>query len=144
MYLMYGDEADLAQGDKAFIVCGAIFLDADRAKALHDAVEEARREAHFASFDSLKLGTNTKPANCSQETHPAQKTRVLEKAEESRFPPQDGTWAPGYYSVLFEDPDGIRLEMCFVPGAGVLEAGVSFDPKDGYGGGGGGEGGGGE
>ena len=20
--------------------------------------------------------------------------------------PQDGTWAPGYYSVLFEDPDG--------------------------------------
>jgi hypothetical protein len=28
--------------------------------------------------------------------------------------------APGYYSVLFEDPDGIRLEMCFVRGAGVL------------------------
>ena len=46
--------------------------------------------------------------------------------------PEEGTWAPGYYSVLFEDPDGIRLEMCFVPGAGVLEAGVSFDPKDGY------------
>lgn len=46
--------------------------------------------------------------------------------------PEEGTWAPGYYSVLFEDPDGIRLEMCFVPGAGVLEAGASFDPKDGY------------
>jgi catechol 2,3-dioxygenase-like lactoylglutathione lyase family enzyme len=46
--------------------------------------------------------------------------------------PEEGTWAPGYYSVLFEDPDGIRLEMCFVPGAGVLEAGVSFDPEDGY------------
>jgi catechol 2,3-dioxygenase-like lactoylglutathione lyase family enzyme len=46
--------------------------------------------------------------------------------------PEEGTWAPGYYSVLFEDPDGIRLEMCFVPGAGVLEAGVSFDPKEGY------------
>jgi hypothetical protein len=27
--------------------------------------------------------------------------------------PEEGTWAPGYYSVLFEDPDGIRLEMCF-------------------------------
>ena len=24
-------------------------------------------------------------------------------------PPEDGPWAPGYYSVLFEDPDGIRL-----------------------------------
>jgi catechol 2,3-dioxygenase-like lactoylglutathione lyase family enzyme len=46
--------------------------------------------------------------------------------------PEEGSWAPGYYSVLFEDPDGIRLEICFVPGAGVLEAGVSFDPKEGY------------
>jgi catechol 2,3-dioxygenase-like lactoylglutathione lyase family enzyme len=26
--------------------------------------------------------------------------------------PQDGTWAPGYYSVLFEDPDGIRWRAC--------------------------------
>ncbi|HME21055.1 MAG TPA: VOC family protein [Acetobacteraceae bacterium] len=49
--------------------------------------------------------------------------------------PEEGTWAPGYYSVLFEDPDGIRLEMCFVPGAGVLEVGVSFNPEDGYAGG---------
>ena len=31
--------------------------------------------------------------------------------------PQEGTWAPGYYYVLFEDPDGIRLEVNFVPGA---------------------------
>jgi uncharacterized glyoxalase superfamily protein PhnB len=36
------------------------------------------------------------------------------------YPPQEGTWAPGYYSVPFEDPDGIRLEVNFVPGAGVL------------------------
>ena len=35
-------------------------------------------------------------------------------------PPQDGAWAPGYYSVLFEDPDGIRLEMNHVPGKGLL------------------------
>lgn len=37
-------------------------------------------------------------------------------------PPEDGAWAPGYYSVLFEDPDGIRLEMNFVPGKGLLES----------------------
>ena len=35
-------------------------------------------------------------------------------------PPEDGQWAPGYYSVLFEDPDGIRLEMNHVPGKGLL------------------------
>jgi catechol 2,3-dioxygenase-like lactoylglutathione lyase family enzyme len=35
-------------------------------------------------------------------------------------PPQEGSWAPGYYSVLFEDPDGIRLEINHVPGKGLL------------------------
>ncbi len=39
-------------------------------------------------------------------------------------PPEDGPWVPGYYSVLFEDPDGIRLEVNHVPGKGVFEAGV--------------------
>lgn len=33
-------------------------------------------------------------------------------------PPEDGSFAPGYYSVLFEDPDGIRIEVNFVPGKG--------------------------
>ena len=46
--------------------------------------------------------------------------------------PQEGTWAPGYYSVLFEDPDGIRLEASFVPGAGVLQPGVRFNAASGY------------
>ena len=46
--------------------------------------------------------------------------------------PQDGTWAPGYYYVLFEDPDGIRLEVNFVPGAGVLADGIQFNPTTGY------------
>jgi len=36
-------------------------------------------------------------------------------------PPRDDDWAPGYYSVLFEDPDGIRIEANFVPGKGRFE-----------------------
>ena len=35
-------------------------------------------------------------------------------------PPQDDGYAPGYYSVLFEDPDGIRIEVNHVPGKGHL------------------------
>ncbi len=35
--------------------------------------------------------------------------------------PEEAMWAPGYYSVLFEDPDGIRLEVNFVPGKGLLK-----------------------
>jgi hypothetical protein len=30
---------------------------------------------------------------------------------------------PGYYSVLFEDPDGTRLEINHVPGKGLLAPG---------------------
>ena len=35
-------------------------------------------------------------------------------------PPQHDAWAPGYYSVLFEDPCGTRLEVNHVPGKGHL------------------------
>jgi catechol 2,3-dioxygenase-like lactoylglutathione lyase family enzyme len=34
--------------------------------------------------------------------------------------PREDSWAPGYYSLLFEDPDGIRLEFNHVPGKGLL------------------------
>ncbi len=46
--------------------------------------------------------------------------------------PEDGVWAPGYYYVLFEDPDGIRFEVNFVPGKGLLEEGVSLNPSVDY------------
>eukprot|EP01012_Entosiphon_sulcatum_P061342 TRINITY_DN86840_c0_g1_i1.p1 TRINITY_DN86840_c0_g1~~TRINITY_DN86840_c0_g1_i1.p1 ORF type:complete len:149 (-),score=31.14 TRINITY_DN86840_c0_g1_i1:21-467(-) len=38
--------------------------------------------------------------------------------------PEQGGWAPGYYSVLWEDPDGIRLEANYVPGQGLLTPGM--------------------
>jgi catechol 2,3-dioxygenase-like lactoylglutathione lyase family enzyme len=44
------------------------------------------------------------------------------------YPPQEGPWAPGYYSVLFEDPDGIRIEVNYVPGKGNLDPSIQL-PK---------------
>ncbi len=35
--------------------------------------------------------------------------------------PREDRWAPGYYSILFEDPDGVRLEINHVPGKGVFD-----------------------
>jgi catechol 2,3-dioxygenase-like lactoylglutathione lyase family enzyme len=46
--------------------------------------------------------------------------------------PEEGPWAPGYYSILFEDPAGIRLELNHVPGKGVLADGVTFEPAQDY------------
>ncbi|MDF1719947.1 MAG: VOC family protein [Minwuia sp.] len=44
----------------------------------------------------------------------------------------DGHRAPGYHYVFFEDPDGIRLEVNFVPGQGVLAEDASFNPGGDY------------
>ena len=46
---------------------------------------------------------------------------LTERGANIVHPPEEGPWAPGYYSLLFEDPDGIRLEMNYVPGKGLLE-----------------------
>ena len=44
-------------------------------------------------------------------------------------PPEDGSqFAPGYYSVLFEDPDGIRVEVNHVPGKGHFGPGGRLGP----------------
>ncbi len=46
--------------------------------------------------------------------------------------PEEGPWAPGYYSLSFRDPEGIRLELNHVPGAGVFAEGAAFDPAPDY------------
>lgn len=45
---------------------------------------------------------------------------LLEMGAKVVHPPEEGPFAPGYYSVLFEDPEGIRLEVNHVPGKGLL------------------------
>ncbi|KTE28160.1 MULTISPECIES: VOC family protein [unclassified Sphingopyxis] len=46
--------------------------------------------------------------------------------------PQEEPWAPGYYSVLIEDPDGIRIEFNHVPGAGLLIDGEEIGGADAF------------
>jgi catechol 2,3-dioxygenase-like lactoylglutathione lyase family enzyme len=43
--------------------------------------------------------------------------------------PEEGGWAPGYYSILFEDPDGVRIEVNHVPGKGHLGEGGRLGPE---------------
>ena len=43
--------------------------------------------------------------------------------------PLEGSWAPGYYFFVFEDPDGIRLEINHVPGRGLLATDPPLNPS---------------
>ncbi len=43
--------------------------------------------------------------------------------------PVEGGWAPGYYYIVFEDPDGIRLEVNFIPGKGLLAGDKPLSPS---------------
>lgn len=54
---------------------------------------------------------------------------VDELAARIVHPPEDGPqFAPGYYSLLFEDPDGIRVEVNHVPGKGHFGPGGRLGP----------------
>jgi catechol 2,3-dioxygenase-like lactoylglutathione lyase family enzyme len=44
--------------------------------------------------------------------------------------PMEREWAPGYYFFVFEDPDGIRLEINFIPGKGLLATSEPMRPSD--------------
>ncbi|MCP5044270.1 MAG: VOC family protein [bacterium] len=44
-------------------------------------------------------------------------------------PPREDAFAPGYYSVLFEDPEGIRIEVNHIPGRGHLGSGGRLGPE---------------
>ena len=46
--------------------------------------------------------------------------------------PEERDWAPGYYYVLFEDPDGIRLEVKHGPGVGLVTEDATFGSADDY------------
>ena len=51
-------------------------------------------------------------------------------------PEEGGHFAPGYYSILFEDPDGIRVEVNHIPGKGHFggegQLGSGAGPRDEY------------
>ena len=46
--------------------------------------------------------------------------------------PISGNWVSGYYYIVFEDPDGIRLEVNYVPKKGIFERNAIFNPSGDY------------
>ena len=84
-------------------------------------------------FDQLRVGLHHL---CLRARSREDVDRAAAKAAEAGATiirgPEDGDWAPGYYYVLFEDPDGIRIEVNHVPGQGLLKEGAELNPAGDY------------
>lgn len=80
-----------------------------------------RRARSPEPFDQYRAGLHHLCFRArSREDVDAVARAVVEYGGRVVHPPQDDEWAPGYYSVLFEDPCGTRLEVNHVPGKGNL------------------------
>jgi catechol 2,3-dioxygenase-like lactoylglutathione lyase family enzyme len=93
-------------------------------------VRGAPRDRNGGPFDQLRAGLHH---FCLRARSREDVDAVARFAEEIGakivHPPEEGSqFAPGYYSVLFEDPDGIRIEVNYVPGKGHFGVGGRLGP----------------
>ena len=90
-------------------------------------IRAASAEYHEAGFDQYRAGLHHICFRArSREDVDALAAYVLEIGAKVVKPPGEDDWAQGYYSVLFEDPGGTRLEANYVPGKGNLDAAVEL------------------
>lgn len=93
-------------------------------------VRGAPKERRGARFDQDHPGLHHLCFRARERDHVDAVHRFLvdELAAKIVHPPEESGFAPGYYSVLFEDPDGIRVEVNHVPGKGHLGSGGRLGP----------------
>src|SRR5262245_3470160 len=114
----------LIKGDEVVYCIGS------RTGILVRADEEARNTGRF---DQRRAGLHHLcfRARAREDVDAIHRFLVDELGARIVHPPEEAShFAPGYYSVLFEDPDGIRVEVNHVPGKG------HFGPEGGLGSGG--------
>jgi len=97
---------------------GVIYCIGSRTGILVRGAPEAKRDA---AFDQDRSGLHHFCFRArSREDVDAVHRFLVEQTEATivHAPEEGPQFAPGYYSVLFEDPDGIRAEVNYVPGQG--------------------------
>lgn len=91
------------------------------------AIRAAAAEHRTTPFDPYRAGLHHLCLRArSREDVDAVAAFVTEIGGRIVHGPREDDWAPGYYSVLFEDPCGTRLEVNFVPGRGNLAEDVEL------------------
>jgi catechol 2,3-dioxygenase-like lactoylglutathione lyase family enzyme len=85
------------------------------------AISEVTPEHANDRFDQKRVGLHHLCLRAREREHVDEIHTFVEKLGATVVhPPREDGFAPGYYSVLFEDPDGIRIEVNHVPGRGHL------------------------
>src|SRR5690242_6630563 len=85
-------------------------------------IRNAAPEHRGAPFDQWRIGLHHFCFRLrSREDVDSLHVAMRERGAKIVRAPEDGAWAPGYYSTLFADPDGIRIEGVFIPGSGNLD-----------------------
>jgi catechol 2,3-dioxygenase-like lactoylglutathione lyase family enzyme len=90
-------------------------------------IRAASREHAHTAFDQNRAGLHHLCFRArSREDVDAIYAFLQEIGASIVHPPREDDWAPGYYSVLFEDPEGLRLEANYVPGKGNLDPSITL------------------
>lgn len=91
------------------------------------AITGSNKENRTSHFDQMRIGLHHVCFRAGSRDDIDKLYEYLKGIKASVLrPPETGPWAPGYYSMLFEDPDGIRLEMNYVPQEGLLAMADQF------------------
>jgi catechol 2,3-dioxygenase-like lactoylglutathione lyase family enzyme len=93
-------------------------------------VRGAPEEKRGERFDQNRAGLHHLCFRAREREHVDAVYRFLVGELQAKIvhPPEEGGFAPGYYSLLFEDPDGIRVEVNHVPGKGHFGSGGRLGP----------------
>jgi catechol 2,3-dioxygenase-like lactoylglutathione lyase family enzyme len=94
------------------------------------AVRGAPVDRNGGPFDQLRAGLHHFCLRAKSREDVDAVARFVEEIEATIVhPAEEGPqFAPGYYSVLFEDPEGIRIEVNYVPGKGHFGLGGRLGP----------------
>jgi len=80
-------------------------------------LRERQSDAHPIPYDRYAVGVHhVALAAPSRELVDERHRWLVARGAEIESPPADYDYQPGYYAVFFYDPDGIKLELRYVPG----------------------------
>ena len=103
--------ADSAEGERGEVIW---YLDGEGVGASLG-IREAQSERD-AAYDRYAVGLHHLAFEAASKESVDERYRwALERGAEIENEPREWPYVPGYYATFFHDPDGLKLEVVFVP-----------------------------